>query len=131
MKRAITLIGAGLVISSLLNLGTIKKADDPILKTQTDPISYKQKMEEQKDGPKGAPMPSFNLYPKARFMTDSSVAEPPAQEPQTDNLAGEKVSEVAVDTADEQSSEDWWSSEESDPDKAPEETGNPETEQES
>ena len=112
MKRAIILIGAGLVISSLLNLGTIKKADDPILKTQTDPISYKQKMEEEKDGPKGAPTPSFKLYPKEGFMTDPAVEESEGDELPADSASGEAVSEVAVSSGEDEESGDWWGEEE-------------------
>ena len=52
------------IVMSSFNLGTILDKKDPITKTQTDPISYKDKMEEIKDGEKGAPSPSFEFYPK-------------------------------------------------------------------
>lgn len=58
-----------------LNLGTIRKKDDPILNTQTDPIAYKEKMEEIKDGEKGAPMPSVTLYAKEKFLAEGPVAK--------------------------------------------------------
>ena len=54
-------------------MGTIRKQEDPITKTQTDPILYKQKLEETKDGEKGPPTPSWKLYPKEGFMADSPV----------------------------------------------------------
>ncbi len=103
-------LGAMLVlIGSLFNLGAIRKNEDPIAKTQTDPISYKQKLEETKDGPKGAPTPSFNLYPKEGFLTDSAVGESKDEPPATESKPEEIVSEAA---SSEEESEDWWSEEE-------------------
>ncbi|MDP3920904.1 MAG: hypothetical protein Q8R76_08885 [Candidatus Omnitrophota bacterium] len=54
----------------LTNLATVRKDDDPILKTQTNPISYKKKMEELKDGVKGPPSPSYVIYSKINFFVD-------------------------------------------------------------
>ncbi len=110
MKKAVILAGGMVLCCSLLNMGTIRKKEDPILKTQTEPISYKQKMEEMKDGPKGAPMPSFNLYPKERFFTDPAVGPAKAEE------AKDKVSDQAnvpevEEVSPEEGSEDWWSEE--------------------
>jgi len=53
----------------MLNVGTVRKDFDPITKTQTDPIAYKKKMEEIKDGVKAAPKPSFKFYNKSDFLT--------------------------------------------------------------
>lgn len=89
----------------LLNSGTIRRKPDPVVKTQTDPISYKQKMEETKDGVKGAPLPSFKLFPKENFMADPSVGEAQEETPQ-DPSSQESVSEVPV--SEEEESEEWW-----------------------
>lgn len=66
------LLAASFVVflSAVLNLGTIRKKEDPILKTQADPISIKQKIEEEKEGIKAAPIPSFKFYEKGRFFTE-------------------------------------------------------------
>ena len=61
---------AGIV---LLNLGTVRKKTNAILRTQTDPIAYKDKMEEIKDGVKGAPQPVWTLYSKGTFLSDPPV----------------------------------------------------------
>lgn len=55
-----------------LNLGTIRRKEDqdPILKTQTGPITLDAKKEEMKDGEKGAPMPTWRMYPRWRFLVD-------------------------------------------------------------
>ena len=108
MKRTVVLISVVMVMSSWVHLGTIRKREDPILKTQTDPITYQKKLEEMKDGPKGAPTPSFNLYPKARFMTDPPVGEV-KEEPPSSVSDKEEVSEVSVSS--DKESEDWWSDE--------------------
>lgn len=53
-----------------LHLGTIRRNQDPIRETQTGPISYKAKMEEIKEGVKGAPAPSMLFYGFERFLVD-------------------------------------------------------------
>lgn len=58
-------------------MGSIRKNQDPILETQTSGILHKDKMEEIKDGEKGAPTPSFKLFDKFGFL-----AEPPINEEQ-------------------------------------------------
>ena len=67
------ILGVVLFLFVGLNLGTIRKQDDPILNTQTNPILYKEKMEEIKDGEKGAPSPSFTHYTKQDFLSESPV----------------------------------------------------------
>ena len=57
-----------MLVLALFSMGTIRKDQDPILKTQTDPIALKQKLEETKDGVKGAPSPSFQYYTKEDFL---------------------------------------------------------------
>jgi hypothetical protein len=56
-----------------LQLGAIRREDDGVLKAQTDPISLNKKMEEIKDGVKGAPTPSFEFYKKESFMTQNPM----------------------------------------------------------
>ena len=117
----------------ILNAGTIRKENDPILRTQTDPISYKQKLEETKDGIKGAPAPSFTYYEKEGFLVKTpmqtgvetkpkvgSVAETSEVDlgeknktpPGDDNIKegeGEDVwSEAENKTTKEEDDEDWW-----------------------
>ncbi len=66
---------AGLVLTAaFLNMGVIRKDEDAVLKTQTDPISLKQKIEETKDGVKGAPTPTFRYYDREDFLTRSPMA---------------------------------------------------------
>lgn len=68
--------GWGILFLSLMHVGTIRKKDDPIVKTQTDPITYKAKMEEIKDGVKGAPSPSLKFYGKYDGEEQFYTAEP-------------------------------------------------------
>ena len=53
-----------------LHSGTIRKKDDPIRKTQTDPIKYEEKMSEIKEGIKGAPSPSLRFYLDKKIQLD-------------------------------------------------------------
>ena len=129
MKKAVRVVSTVVVLGSLLNIGTIRKKEDPILKTQTDPIAYKQKMEETKDGPKGAPMPSFNLYPKERFFSDPAVGDAKGEESSMDSSAKEKVSEVAVPQ--EEESEEWWGDEAPEAEEIPVKDSNPEAKEDS
>ena len=98
-----------LTLSSMLNIGTIRKKEDPILKAQTDPISYKQKMDDMKDGvPKGAPMPSFNVYPQEKFMFQGGGVDraAPEQAEEAPQASPEQITEVQPDQQD--TSEEWW-----------------------
>ena len=115
-------MSAVVVISSLLDLGTIRRQEDPILKTQTAPILFKQKEEEMKDGPKGAPTPSFNLYPKAGFMGDPAVGKAKEELPAADVSSKESISEVVP--AQDEESEEWWSDEKKDDSAASAKTSN-------
>ncbi|MFH1208679.1 MAG: hypothetical protein V1673_03895 [Candidatus Omnitrophota bacterium] len=53
-----------------MNLGLIRKAEDPIRDTQTDPILYKQKKEEEKDGKKGPLLYHVKNNPRESFFID-------------------------------------------------------------
>lgn len=81
-----------------LNLGTIYQDEDPILRTQTNPILYTKKMDEIKDGEKGAPAPSFKFYKREKFYVeepmekeafDPEVFRRPGISPGEDHLAQE------------------------------------------
>lgn len=90
-----------LLICLMLNMGVINKKYNPINENQTDPISLKKKMEELKDGQKGAPTPSFKFFDKENenFQTkDPIVSEEElqakketlrsAEDPLPENLEG-------------------------------------------
>ena len=97
--------------AAFINLATIRKKDDPIVKTQTDPIAYKTKVEELKEGPKGAPAPTWKLYERPGFLNEPPVQSPAAEaqktlgdripalgDPIPEDLTGiEDVDTVAVD----------------------------------
>ena len=53
-----------------LNLAAIRKAEDPIRDTQTNPILYEQKMEEEKDGKKGPLLYSVKNNPRGTFFVE-------------------------------------------------------------
>ena len=53
-----------------LNLGSIRRVEDPIRDTQTDPILYEQKKEEEKDGKKGPLMYNVKNVPRESFFID-------------------------------------------------------------
>lgn len=75
MSKGVAVFGVVFVLMmASLNLATVRKKDDPILKTQTDPILLKDKQEEIKDGEKGAPTPSFKWYAFNWFQTDSPAS---------------------------------------------------------
>jgi len=59
-----------LTVLAALNLGSVRKSEDPIRDTQTNPILYEQKKEEEKDGKKGPLMYNVKNSPRANFFTD-------------------------------------------------------------
>lgn len=61
---------------ALFSVAGIRKNEDPIAKTaQTEAVSLKQRIEETKDGAKGAPSPSMAFYGDKQILTDSPVSE--------------------------------------------------------
>lgn len=118
------------LIFAFLHLGAIRRDEDPILKSQTDPIALKQKLEETKDGVKGAPTPSFKYYEKEDFLTRTPMksalenAEPNLKplndldmvtevEPEIENTEAisQQEAEVSEPVAREEvpkEEEDWW-----------------------
>lgn len=69
-----------ILLCGLIHFAAVFKKDDPILKTQTNPITYKEKREEIKEGEKGAPSPSYKHYPKEEFLTENPVEKEPASD---------------------------------------------------
>ncbi|HOW88301.1 MAG TPA: hypothetical protein P5561_01390 [Candidatus Omnitrophota bacterium] len=53
-----------------LNVASIRKAEDPIRDTQTNPILYEQKKEEEKEGKKGPLLYSVKHNPKEDFFIE-------------------------------------------------------------
>lgn len=82
-----------------MNLASVRKSEDPIRDTQTNPILYEQKKEEEKDGKKGPLMYHVKNDPHETFFID-----PPIQaEPKTpEKVATETVLPTSTDTA------GWW-----------------------
>ena len=96
---------AGLIFSALLNTGTVRKKNDPILKTQTDPIKLKDKLEEVKDGEKGPATPVFSWYGGGnKFMIHPPFDQEKAKEAPAE--PANKVSEVDVAEKAEEVAED-------------------------
>ena len=54
-------------------MGTVLKKKDPVAETQTGSIGYSEKAKEGAEGKKGPPMPTLELYPKERFLTEGPV----------------------------------------------------------
>ena len=103
-----------LVIIASINLGTVRKKEDPILHTQTNPIAYKDKMEEIKDGVKGAPSPSFKHYEKNEFLVDPSIeneeldtSEDQKGLPDADEVLPENLSDEKSSSSEELSDDNW------------------------
>lgn len=67
-KKVLFFIWVGVLAG--LNLASIRKAEDPIRDTQTNPILYKQKMEEEKDGKKGPLLYNVKNNPHDTFFVD-------------------------------------------------------------
>jgi hypothetical protein len=86
-RKAVFLIFISVL--SGLNLGTVRQAEDPIRDTQTNPILYEQKKEEEKDGVKGPLLYHVNNYPRETFFID------PPYEADKKNSAKETSTEEA------------------------------------
>lgn len=73
--RALSLTNKVIVVVFLaaFQMAAVLRSDNPVKRTQTDAISLKAKLEETKDGIKGAPSPSMQFYGKSEFLLDSPV----------------------------------------------------------
>ena len=59
----------------VLHMNAILKTEDPIADTQTDPILYEKKMEEEKAGVKAAATPKVIYYGGQGFLTKKSLSK--------------------------------------------------------
>lgn len=88
-----------------LNAGSIRKAEDPIRDTQTNPILYEQKKEEEKDGKKGPLMYTVKYNPRESFFID------PPFEKEKENSSKEIAAKEATSSS---GTADWWEEESKD-----------------
>ena len=95
-KRAIFFLFLSVLAG--LNLGSIRRTEDPIRDTQTNPILYEQKKEEEKDGKKGPLLYHVMNNPREDFFIDPPYEKD--KEIRTGLLAGEAP--VAAGAM------DWW-----------------------
>jgi hypothetical protein len=105
-KRALFLIFVSVL--SGLNLGSIRKAEDPIRDTQTNPILYEQKKEEEKDGKKGPLMYNVKNNPRESFFIDPPYEK--AKKGPSQEIVTEKVASST-------STSGWWEEQSTDPQK--------------
>jgi len=102
----------------LLLTGAVQKKENPILKTQTDPIAYKAKMEELKEGEKGAPSPSLRHYPESGFLVDPPFEAKKVEAlknsgiPNIDDPIPEDLSELTQEKEPVRSEDEWGFAEE-------------------
>ena len=82
---------------AVLNMASIRKAEDPIRDTQTEGVLYKQKMEEEKDGKKGPLLYNVKYNPSDNFLT-----APPNAVPKDEKAAAETTK------ASQAGGTDWW-----------------------
>ena len=82
-----------------LNLGSIRRTENPIRDTQTNPILYEQKKEEEKDGEKGPLLYHVKNSPWETFFID------PPFEKEKKSSSKEIVTEKTPSSAD---TAGWW-----------------------
>lgn len=86
------------LVLAAANMGVIRRDQDPIRDTQTDPILYKQKMEQEKDGVKGPLLYHVKYNPEDTFFIDPPYGK------KTETLAGKEG--ISVKPA--ASTMNWW-----------------------
>jgi len=89
---------------AMLNMGVIRRNEDPIRDTQTNPILYEQKKQEEKDGKKGALLYSVKYNPPSEFLVAPPV------DTQGDKEVAQKAKETGTDITgwwEETPAEDW------------------------
>ncbi len=80
MRKLRAISGVAFILGlSFLNAAPMLKNESAVRKTQTDGISLKAKLEETKDGVKGAPMPSMQYYERGNFFVDAPVENKKAE----------------------------------------------------
>jgi len=109
LRAIVLIVGIG-----LLNAGTLLKKENPIRRTQTDPIKYEDKMKELGGkAPKGAPRPSFEYYFRRLFLTDFPFFKKKEEPGEVLHLEDSKeLTETWVESEDDpktaESEADWW-----------------------
>ncbi len=98
---------------AILNLGTVRKAEDPIRDTQTNPILYEQKKEEEKEGKKGPLLYNVKNNPREAFFID------PPYEKDGKSSTEDAMTEVAKEPV---GTEGWWEESAESPQSSSEET---------
>ena len=86
----------------LLSSGAILKKRDSIRDTQTDPVAYQAKLKEQREGKKGPPVPSFEFFPKQRFLVQS-----PVEKPKPSSLSGNEREQDQAEPSDQEEKWEW------------------------
>ena len=59
-----------------LSSASVLKKRDAIQDTQTEPTTYQAKVKEHTEGKKGPPAPTFELFPKQRFLVEGPMEKP-------------------------------------------------------
>ena len=98
-RKAMFLLFLSVFGLASLNLASVRKNEDPIRDTQTNPILYEQKKEEEKDGKKGPLLYNVKYNPREAFFIDPPI-EPEKQGPGATHVT--EAVPAATDTA------DWW-----------------------
>ncbi|MFH1801136.1 MAG: hypothetical protein ABH891_09895 [Candidatus Omnitrophota bacterium] len=107
-KRAVFFIF--LSVFAGLSMGSIRRAEDPIRDTQTNPILYEQKKEEEKDGKKGPLLYNVKNNPRESFFID------PPFEKEKKNSSQETVPEGATSST---GTSGWWEEQSFEPQAVP------------
>lgn len=97
-----------LILFACLNSAALLRKDNPVVKTQTDPIRWEDKQEELEEGVKGAPSPSMKFYANETFLIDAPV-DKSADEDAHLYASEREPSEAPLRSEDEKSADFWWS----------------------
>lgn len=99
-----------LLFLAALQWGTVRRSENPVTDTQTNPILYEKKMEEIKDGVKGAPSPTMKFYEKEKFLAKTPVQDQQVNE-ETEAAAQNQEIQSAAAVGQEPAEEEqiyWW-----------------------
>ncbi len=106
-KIPVFLFFFSLMLAAFLNMGTVRKKENAVIKTQTAPIKLKDKLEEIKDGEKGPATPTFGWYggkngfmgaPPFEKSKASTHLEPPPPVSEVDLSMEDQVLPSAAET---------------------------------
>lgn len=96
-----------IILFACLNSAALLRKDNPVAKTQTDPIRWEDKQEELKEGVKGAPSPSMKFYANETFLVDAPVDKNTDEDAHLYTSEAEP-SEASLRSEDERSADFWW-----------------------